>query len=184
MIEVEKKYPLTAERKQLLEERLSEIGATSRGKVFEENVLFGGGSLDHVKRVLRLRRVGGRATLTFKERLDSSDAVVRRRREEETDVDNPDAVIAIFETTGGYKPALVYEKYRTTWEVAGTKVTLDELPFGTYLEIEGDEADIGRVEALLDIEGLATEPLSYPELVQKHGVRNGGLVETRFESGD
>lgn len=181
-IEIEKKYPLTAEERRLLELRLSEIGAAARGKVFEENLLFGGAGLDHVERVLRLRRAGGRSTLTLKERLENSDSVVRRRREVETEVDNPEALMAILGTTGGYKPALVYEKYRTTWEVAGTKVTLDELPFGVYLEIEGPDEAIAHVEGLLNVAGLTTEPLSYPELVLKHGVRNNdGTTETRFE---
>lgn len=178
-IEIEKKFQLTPEQKLRVENILPEIGATLRGKRFEENTLFGGGNLDHKRRILRLRRSGGKALLTYKERLDS-DPLVKRRREEETYVENPEAIVAILSKTKGYKPAFIYEKHRSIWEVAKTEVTIDELPFGTFLEIEGDEEAIRQVENLLNLPELRVEPLSYAELVQKHGVSNGDVIETRF----
>ena len=45
----------------------------------------------------------------------------------------------------GYEVALIYEKYRTTYALAGAEVVLDELPFGNFTEIEGDAATIERV---------------------------------------
>lgn len=179
-VEIEKKFRLTPEQKDRVENLLGEIGATLRGKSFEENTLFSGGTLDHTRRVLRLRRSGGKAILTYKERLDS-DPLIKRRREEETYLDNPEAIIAILNITGSYKPALVYEKHRTTWELADTEVTIDELPFGNFLEIEGSEEAIGQVEKLLNLTELIIEPLSYAELVQKHGVKNEDIIETRFK---
>jgi predicted adenylyl cyclase CyaB len=178
-IEIEKKYSLTPQQKQLLERRLSEVEAISRGKEFEENTIFGGHGLDNQRRVLRLRLVGGRAVFTFKEKMDSA-SLVMRRREEETVIENPEALISILDAAGGFKPALVYEKYRTTWELADTQVTLDELAFGTFLEIEGDEEAISYVEDLLNIPGLKAESKSYPELAQKYGRQSAGLIEARF----
>ena len=180
-IEIEKKFQLTPEQKNKVENLLAGMGAELRGKSFEENTLFSGGTLDHKRRVLRLRRSGGKAILTYKERLDS-DPLIKRRREEETYVDNPDAMVAILDITGDYKPALVYEKYRTAWEVAETEVTIDELPFGIFLEIEGPEEAIRRAETLLNLTELIIEPLSYAELVRKHGVKNGDVIETRFKT--
>ena len=178
-IEIEKKFQLGPEQKQFLEGRLSEVGEVFRDTEFEENMLFGGGNLDHKTRVLRIRRVRGIAILTYKELLASSSGI-KRRREEETRVENPEAMIHIL-ATGGYKPALVYEKLRRTWKVAGTEVTIDELPFGVFLEIEGDENAILHVEATLSLSGTGA-PLSYPELVLKYGVKNGEIIEARFKN--
>lgn len=180
-VEVEKKFQLTPEQRGRLEELLPAVGAAPRGESFEENILFGGVGLDNKQRLLRLRRSGGKALLTYKERLDS-DPTIRRRREVETYVEDPEAIINIFGVTGGYKPAIIYEKRRTTWELAGTEITVDELPFGTFLEIEGGEESITHVEHLLSRLGLVAEPLSYPELIQKHGVRRQDILESRFEA--
>jgi adenylate cyclase class 2 len=34
-----------------------------------------------------------------------------------------------------------YEKYRTTYELEGVEVTLDELPYGNFCEVEGPDAE-------------------------------------------
>src|SRR5437762_492118 len=110
-IEIEKKFQLTWEQKRKLDTLLPMIGATLRGNAFEENTIFAGRGLDHLNRALRLRRSDGKATLTYKERLDS-DQLVKRRREIETDVEPPDNMID-FLSAIDVQPALIYEKHRT-----------------------------------------------------------------------
>ena len=178
-IEIEKKYRLTREEADALRRRLGESGAEGGGgAAFEENVIYTGPGLDPRLRVLRLRREGGRALFTFKER-DTSGSPVKRQREEETEVADSSALAAILEALG-YRPALVYEKRRETWRIAGTEVVIDELPFGLYAEVEGEEADILAVEKLLGLDSAAPEHASYPELTRRHGARKGEAVEARF----
>jgi adenylate cyclase class 2 len=138
-----------------------------------------GPGLDAGRRVLRLRRKGGRALFTFKER-DSSSAAVKRQREEETEVADADALAAILEALG-YRPALVYEKRRETWRLAGTEVVIDELPFGLFVEIEGEESDILNAERLLGLEGDEGVHEPYPTLTLRHGTKKGEVVEARFQ---
>lgn len=179
MIEVEKKYRLRPEQVGPLRERLREAGAESAGgEVFEENVIYAGPGLDPLSRVLRLRRAGGRAVFTYKER-DSARSDIKRQREEETEVADADALAAILEALG-YSPALVYEKRRSTWTLAGAEVVVDELPFGHFVEIEGEEASILEAERLLGLESAEAERSSYPELTLRHGTERGGLSEARF----
>ena len=48
----------------------------------------------------------------------------------------------------GYQPVFRYEKFRTTYTQQGRRggeALLDETPIGTYLELEGTQAWIGRV---------------------------------------
>jgi adenylate cyclase class 2 len=181
-IEIEKKYRLTAEQVEPLRRRLVGAGAEGGGTAeFEENVIYTGPGLDPGLRVLRLRRFahgGGRALFTFKER-DLSGSPVKRQREEETEVSDADALAAILEALG-YRPALVYEKRRETWRLACTEVVLDELPFGLFVEIEGEEADILKVEKLLRLDGDAGVHEPYPTLTLRHGVEKDGVVEARF----
>jgi adenylate cyclase class 2 len=178
-IEIEKKFQLEPEQKTLVEGRLTELGEMVRDAELEENVLFSGGNLDQKTRVLRIRRVRGIAILTYKELLDSSSAI-KHRREHETQVEDPEAIVEIL-TISGYKPSLVYEKLRTTWKLAGAEVMIDELPFGLFMEIEGDEDSILQVEGMLGLSETKDESLSYPELTLRYGTKNGEIIEARFE---
>ena len=177
-VEVEKKYRLTREQAERVRLRLLAVGAARRGAEFEENTLYQGMGLDPQRSVLRLRRTGARVTLTYKER-DSSPAPIKRYREEETQVENADALAAILAALG-YRPALVYEKRRETWQVGEAEVVIDELPFGLYLEIEGEEAAILEAEYLLGLQEAEVEMTTYPELTERHGDRHADVIEARF----
>src|SRR2546421_13100172 len=107
-IEVEKKYRLTKEEGESLRRRLEEVSAEAEGGAeFEENVVYTGPGLDPHRRVLRLRRKGGRALFTFKEREPSTSAV-KRKREEGTEGADADALAPILETLG-HRPPPRYE---------------------------------------------------------------------------
>ena len=177
-IEIEKKYRLTKKQREEVLHRLPEIGAKRKGEDFEVNTLYAGAALDVRRSVLRLRRIGDRGVLTYKEslppRLD-----VKHRREDETRIDDPDAMELILEALG-FAPAMVYENRRETWRLGQTEIVIDELPFGLFMEIEGSEKEIREVESKLAIKRLVPETLSYPRLVLKHGEDHAGVIESRF----
>ena len=177
-IEIEKKYRLTKKQREAIIKRLAEIGAASRGEEFEENTLYSGGVLDQRQSVLRLRRVGERAVLTYKERFPTTSSI-KHQQEDETEVTDAEAMAAILESLG-FEPALVYEKRRTTWEIGDSEIVIDELPFGLFMEIEGSEKEIARIEKLLAVEGLKAEMETYPRLTVKHGKLKGDIIEARF----
>ena len=178
MIEIEKKYRLSKPQREAILRRLPEIGARPRGEEFEENTLYDGESLDSARAVLRLRRAGKTATLTYKERFPTSSSI-KHQREDETRVADPEAMEAILDALG-FTPTLVYEKRRQTWRLGKTEIVVDELPFGLFMEIEGSEVDIAAVELKLAIKGLRAERETYPHLARKHGKRYGNIIEARF----
>ena len=178
MIEVEKKFRLTKRQRDTVLKRLPEIGAQLEGEDFEENTLYDGEALREGACVLRLRRTGGRATLTFKRRLPGK-SPIKQQREEETEVEDPEAMAAILEALG-FTASLVYEKRRQTWRLGQTEIVIDVLPFGLFMEIEGRENEIKSVERRLGMKGLRAEHATYPQLTTKHGKRCEGLVEARF----
>ena len=178
-IEIEKKYRLTQKQRDEVVQRLPQIGAKQKSTDFEENTLYSGEELDVDRSVLRLRRVGDRAILTYKERLPSS-SPIKHQVEDETSVGDPDAMEAILDSLG-FSPALVYEKRRERWLLNGAEIVIDELPFGLFMEIEGDEKAIHAIERDLDIKGLKTEPLTYPQLTRDHGTpHDDGVIAARF----
>jgi len=209
-IEIEKKYRLTKKQRQDLQLRLPEIGAVFEGEEFEENTLYSGCVLDAGTSVLRLRRIsdvaeppeksgrtgksvhtrkskrpaysgivsGPRALLTYKQRFPSASSI-KQQQEDETEIADADAMEAILEALD-FVPALVYEKRRATWRLGDAEIVIDELPFGLFMEIEGPEPTIRKVEKQLAIKGLRAEHATYPQLTARHGKSHNGVLEARF----
>lgn len=177
-IEIEKKFRLSKKQRAEVLHRLPKIGAKRKGEEFEENTLYAGAGLDVGRSVLRLRRIGKRGVLTFKERFPSR-SDIKQQREDETRVADPDAMELILDALG-FTPALVYEKRRETWTLGKAEIVIDELPFGLFMEIEGSELDIRDIENKLAIKRLRTEPATYPQLTAKHGTNTDGVIESRF----
>jgi adenylate cyclase class 2 len=178
-IEIEKKYRVTAGAAGALRARLAAVGAEACGAEFEVNTLYAGPGLEDVRTTaLRLRRAGARAWLTYKQRF-TRQAAVKRQREDETEVGDADALAAILDALG-YRPALVYEKRRETWQLGAAEVVLDELPFGWFVEIEGPEESIDEAEQQLDLAAAEVVHETYPDLTRRFGVSRGGLFEARF----
>jgi len=178
MIEVEKKFRLTKRQRDAVLKRLPEVGASLEGEEFEENTLYDGEVLKTGTCVLRIRRVGRNATLTYKKRIPSASAI-KQQREEETAIGDAEAMEAILEALG-FTPALVYEKRRQTWRLGNAEIVIDVLPFGLFMEIEGRATEIRAVERKLGLKGLRAEHATYPQLTKKHGKLYDGLIEARF----
>ena len=178
-IEIEKKYRLTPEQLQLLAEKLPKVGAARVGREFEENTLYRHPAIDQQTSVLRVRRIGERTILTFKQQLPTLTSA-KYRREEETEIENYAALTAVLQVLGCV-PAVVYEKHRETWRLRDAEVVVDELPYGWFMEIEGSEEGIEEIEQLLSIEGLTVETATYPQLTVKHGKHHGEMIEARFD---
>jgi adenylate cyclase class 2 len=178
-IEIEKKYRLTKKQHESVRRRLPEIGAKPRGEEFEENTLYGGKGLTVGRSVLRLRRVGEVAILTYKKRLPTSSSI-KHQIEHETQVDDPKALNAILAALG-FTPALVYEKRRETWVLGRAEIVIDVLPFGLFMEIEGTERDIRAIETKLAVKNLKAEKLTYPQLTVENGKKSRGVIEARFK---
>lgn len=132
-----------------IEAKLESIGAQLvSGRVFERNIRYdtAGGDLSERDVVLRLRQ-DERVRVTYKEAADPHDTLMRRT-ELETTVGDFDTFNAILNKLG-YVTAMEYEKYRSTYHWGEVEIVLDEMPYGVFMEIEGEEAAIeAALEAL------------------------------------
>lgn len=177
--EIEKKYRLSGAQKADVSEALKEIGAEFRGEDFEENLLFSNDELFAKQAVLRLRRIGARTILTYKQKI-KSDLTAKHHVEYETEVADFGEISKIFESLN-YRRVLIYEKRRRTWKFRQVEIVLDRLPFGEFMEIEGSLTAIAEAELLLGAEDFEVVPETYPNLTMKFGTRNGDVFEARFD---
>ena len=120
------------------------------------------GELTRTAQVLRLRQDKA-AHLTYKGKGDTGGEVYIRREIEFT-VGDFQAARAFLEALG-YVINLMYEKYRITYKLDGVLVTLDEMPFGNFSELEGPDAEsIRRVAEKLGVNWEARIADSYTAL--------------------
>jgi adenylate cyclase class 2 len=92
---------------------------------------------------------------------------VRLRQEFEFTVSDYGAARKLFEALG-YEVSLLYEKYRASYLLGGVHVTLDEMPYGEFLEVEGPDPDSIRATAQqLDLDWGARVLDSYTVLFER-----------------
>jgi adenylate cyclase class 2 len=150
-----------------LRHRIEALGASlTEHRVRELNLRFDTPDRDlhQLGHVLRLRQ-DTRARLTYK---DSSrmDAGVLSRGELEITVSDFNVTRDILEALG-YQVAFIYEKYRTTYRLGAAELMLDEMPYGNFLEIEGDPDAIRPAAERLQLNWATSIPESYSSLFDK-----------------
>lgn len=143
-----------------VENRLQELGARLvQPRTHEINLRFDtpNETLGCTSQVLRLRQDTA-ARLTYKGPGTMQDGV-RTRQEIEFVVEDFNAARNLLEALG-YQVKMLYEKYRTVYDLEAAHITLDEMPYGNFVEIEAPDVD--RVQAMgrrlaLDLQAAASE---------------------------
>ena len=147
--------------------RLRQIGfRLLTPRTHEMNALFDlpGGTLRKRGSLLRVRKYGGKWTVTFKGK--ARVGRYKSRPEIETRVEDGQALTAILEGAG-FVPVFRYEKFRSEWTDGRGHLVLDETPIGNFGEIEGPGEWIDSIAQQLHIlpEHYITD--SYATLFQK-----------------
>lgn len=169
-----------------LEAQLRSLGAHClQERTYELNLRFDTpqGDLRRSGRVLRLRR-DRQVLLTYKEGREVKEGI-HRRTEIEFSVDDFEAARRFLEALG-YQVQFIYEKYRTVYLLGGLHLMLDELPYGDFLEIEGEAERIRPLAEKLGLDWEQAIPLSYHALFerlrQRLGLPFSDLLFEHFQS--
>ena len=141
-----------------------ELGADCLGRVFETNIRFEDANKNLIKKgsLLRLRK-DKKTRLTFKSKPHDKDRQFKIFRELEVTVSDFSTMNMILESLGYYKEQ-IYEKWRETFVLDNIEFCIDTMPFGNFLEIEGEKE---KIKPLADRIGLKWEKrsiLSYLDL--------------------
>ena len=99
------------------------------------------GSLQKQGIVLRLRE-DDKVRLTYKKKVNT----IEQREEIEFAVEDANAARAFLQALG-FHVVSGYEKYRETFKLGQVEILLDELPFGSFVEIEGPNLSAVRETA-------------------------------------
>ena len=161
-----------------IEGRLAQLGAIARHpRTFERNIRYEdqAGSLTPAGIVLRLRQ-DDRVRLTYKGPAESAAELsaqgLQARFEAEVTLDDF-ATMDLILIRLGFRPAMIYEKYRTTYALNGVEIVLDEMPFGHFMEVEGEPAAIQATIAALGLEDNQRFQASYAQLFNTVRARLG-----------
>ncbi len=149
-VEIEVKFRL--ENLSVLEEKIKSAGGQLLHRdTFQRTVRMDtpDEQLENKKVFLRVRD-GEKKVMTVKTKIPNTGENFKISQELEVEVSDISLVEKMLETLG-FTKKLIMEKYRTEYELLGTFVALDRLPFGNYLEIEGEQ---GEIEKVIDILGL------------------------------
>ena len=144
-------------------------------RVLETNIRFDlpDSSLRSEGRVLRLRQ-DIEAKLTYKSGSTNEQGVLSRT-EIEFVVEDHDKAKQFLEALG-YQRLFFYEKYRSTYEFNECHIMLDELPYGNFIEIEGEIVEsIQTVADKLNIKWDTAIPTSYHALFERLCAKHPGL---------
>ena len=161
-LEIEVKFYL--KDTQSLREYLSNLGAQSRGRFFERNLRYEDiqNTLASKKLLLRLRQ-DKIVTLTFKSPAAGCESQFKKMNELEVEVSDFDNMHQILKYVG-FHCEQVYEKWRETFALGHTRFCMDEMPFGNFLEIEGQEEDIRHCVSRLGLQWKNRILLNYLEI--------------------
>lgn len=166
-LEIETKFHVRDLKK--TETRLQDLGAQLvQPRQFEQNLRFDlpDGSLRKTFRVLRLRQ-DEKAVLTYKGPGSNAVDGIRAREEWEVIVSDFATAQKILESLG-YDIQFIYVKYRTTYTLGNSHVMLDEMPFGLFVEIEGEkQSDVLALAEQLNLDKDGAIPDSYQVLFER-----------------
>jgi len=142
-VEIELKFEIQKERIPSYLERLAKIDfAVTTRRTLEKTVMFDNQEklmqLTNGRVRLRVSKQGG--DLSYKKPLGQK--TIKKEVEHEITVSNAQTTKEILNKMG-FRPTTSYERYRTTLknQEGSLKVTIDEFPFATFIEIETSRSE-------------------------------------------
>ncbi|MDQ7032533.1 MAG: class IV adenylate cyclase [Desulfonauticus sp.] len=132
---------------------------------FEKNIIFDNEKqeLKNKNMVLRLRQ-DQEITFTLKVPFDSKDELkIKEKKEYNVKVDNFDLMQEILNYLG-FKSFLIYHKFRKVYIFYNVLVCLDILPFGYFVELEGE--NLFEIACKLNLNWEFRSDLTYYDVYQ------------------
>jgi adenylate cyclase class 2 len=171
--EIEVKF--LVEDEQTLRRKLTALEANPHGRAFETNICYeddqkqfqAAGSL------LRLRK-DRRSWLTFKYASDEMSRNFKILNELEVQVSDFETMDQVLRRMG-YHHERVYEKWRETFDLGDAMLCLDNMPYGTFLEIEGSREAIRELARRLRFDWRRRILINYLAIFE-HLKRTAGLT--------
>lgn len=128
-------------------------------------------SLEKRGKFIRVRS-GLKNIISIKEKIEDDDEQkVFKRNEIEVEIGDIKKMQYILENIG-LKETYTMEKYRLKWQYDDAEINLDELPFGLFLEIHGEEGKIEKVSNELGLNKNNIIIGTYWDIFEKYKIEN------------
>lgn len=167
MNEIEVKYQLVFLPK--IKKTMDKVGFIFKGKNFERNFIFDteAGEFASENKLLRIRMTTKdlstfKGLLTTKQKIEGE---FKSNIEHEIEIPSPQKVVQMFKAL--FARHFEYQKFRSSYYSPEYKTTIcvDELPFGTFIEIESNEENkLKEVIEILKLKGQKPIVKGYPTL--------------------
>jgi adenylate cyclase class 2 len=146
-IEIELKF-IVGDKSKIIEKLHSLSSECITPRTYELSVMYDNqeGLMQNSDGRIRLRKSGDTTEFCYKKPLTREG--VKQEIEYQVTVSNYEMLEKIVKEMG-FSKTTSYERYRTTFHLHNTQVTLDEYPFQDFLEIEGALDDITKAAELL-----------------------------------
>jgi len=166
--------------------QIDSMNVDSSKIAFEKNVRFEdkNNSLYAQQSLLRLRQ-SDKITLTYKSMPEENHSEFKILNELEVNISDFDTMCKILECIGFY-PVQIYEKQRETIHIKNVMLCFDKMPYGFFLELEGERAEIRAMAQRLNIEWHQRIILNYIEifdiLKKKHNLSFSDITFDNFKN--
>ena len=150
--------------------KLKSLDAKFIHKSFQKTIRFDNKDkeLEKSGKFLRVRS-GEKNIMTMKIKKDNKNVFEREEIELEiSDIENARKIINQL----GFDYERVMEKNRSDWNLDGIKISVDELPFGFFVELEGEEDKIFKLIKKLGLNKSKKIIDTYWELFEKYKKKN------------
>ena len=167
MAKTEKQVKYKINNFDYISKRLVEIEAIFIGGFMEKTIRYDNDNLKCSDNGIFIRTKSGmKNVLTLKEIPTDSSNSSFERITTEVEVDNINKIGYILEKIGLTKK-FIMEKYRLFFKYDNVDILIDELPFGIYLEIKGEDNEINRVTKMLNIDEADLIKMTYWDIYDK-----------------
>lgn len=181
---IEKEVKFKVAEPEVLLRKLKERRAIFLGKAFQHTIRLDDHDSSLGKRHVALRvRSGFNNVVTVKRNVEVADGAIAHREEYEASVEDIEIFRKMFNVLG-FDWERVMDKYRLDFSFHDTVVSVDELFFGIFVEVEGEDDKIREASELLGLdikEGIAD---SYWKVFDRYKEESGSEGEDiKFEPG-
>jgi len=141
------------------------------GEAFQKTIRVDTPGKDLEKKRIFLRvRSGFSNVLTLKKKNQNNDNVFARE-EIEIKIGDVEKMAEILVNLG-FSKQLIMEKYRSEWKYNDTVISVDKMPFGVYVEIEGEEGKIYETARYLGLDPDKKITVTYWDLFEDYKKQN------------
>lgn len=156
-----------------MSKKLIELEAIFVGGVLEKTIRYDTSNHKFLEKNIFIRTKSGiKNVLTIKEKTNELDPNILERYTTEIEIDDIQKMEYFLETIGLNKKWIM-EKYRLYFKFMDNEITIDELPFGIYLEIKGDDKEIKKISKLLGLKLKDAIKVTYWDIYDKIKTNDG-----------